>query len=51
MVAAWVAKEKTLRRGGLTEHKMYPDEFVLGWGSDLCSQSSRPSLEAEPSAS
>ncbi len=35
----WVAKEKTLRRGGLDEHKMYPEEFILGWGSDTPAQS------------
>jgi signal transduction histidine kinase len=35
----WVVKGKTLRRGGLDEHKMYPEEFILGWGSDAPAQS------------
>jgi signal transduction histidine kinase len=35
----WVGKGKTLRRGGLDEYKMYPDEFILGWGSDTPVQS------------
>jgi signal transduction histidine kinase len=35
----WVAKGKTIRRGGLDEFKMYHDEFTLGWGSDAPAQS------------